>query len=286
MLLAALLCASWCAVAPSPVNAYSSFGDYVRPIQEGGGGGRLFTGTPADGHGCDVCHRGAAGAELQIFGLPVDGYVPGQAYEITFAWPATTPHVALMAELTDVAGRPAGLTALLPYASWQAGETCVDNGFPVADVCRVGGAGDGCCRDLEGNRDECSFPGERSVLWVLDCGSRFARMVWTAPDAAAGDVWFSSEMVTSNLQNDAVGDGTTAVRTRLRPAGTGPAVVTAVGDCRAAPGARTDSRSLAAAALFPLLAVVLRWRRRSGGTGSRATGHRNRMGNGSQRRRP
>ena len=190
----ALLVTVMVAAPPSPARAYSSFGDYVRSIHEGGGGGRLFTGTPADGYGCKVCHRGAEGAPLEVFGLPQAGYVPGQSYEVTLRWPAETAHVALMAELTDITGKPAGSTALAPYASWQAGERCVDNGFPAADVCRQGGGGDGCCRDLDPNRDGCSFPGERAVLWVLDCGSRFARMVWTAPGPGAGDVWFSTEL--------------------------------------------------------------------------------------------
>jgi hypothetical protein len=268
-----VLCASWLTTAPWPARAYSSFGDYTRSIQEGGGGGRLFSGTPADGHGCDVCHRGAEGADLEVLGLPAAGYVPGQSYEIRFAWPVTTPHVAVMAELTDVFGRPAGITSLAPYGTWQEGERCEGSGFPAADVCRVGGAGDGCCRDLDPNRDACSFPGERSALWVLDCGSRFARVVWTAPDAAAGDVWFSSEMVTSNLQNDAVGDGVTSVRTRLRPAGATPEVVSAVGDCRAAPGVPTRSSSPVVMAMLAGLGVLRRWRRCASATGSHASGH-------------
>jgi hypothetical protein len=238
--LSLVLCAAFVGTAPQVARAYSSFGDYVRPIQEGGGGGRLFSGTPADGYGCKVCHRGAQGAPLQIEGLPIDGYQPGQTYAFTLRWPATTPHVALMAELTDAAGRPAGLTALTPYASWELGERC-ENGFPAADVCRVDAGGGGCCRDLEPNRDACSFPSARSVLWVLDCGSRLARVTWTAPDASAGDVWFSTEMVTSNLQFDAIGDGVTSVRTLIRPAGVAKQLRSAVGQCGAASGRRTHS---------------------------------------------
>jgi hypothetical protein len=212
------------------VHAYSSFADYLRPIQEGGGGGRLFTGTPADAHGCDVCHRGAVGAPLEILGLPEAGYVPGQTYEIRFQWPATAPHIALMAEFTDEAGRPAGVTALAPYSTWQPTELC-ENEFPAADVCRAGTQADGCCRDIDMTKDACSFPGERSVFWVLDCGSKSARAVWTAPGAGAGDVWFSTSMVTSNIMNDARGDGSTSVRARLQPAGSATEVSAASGSC-------------------------------------------------------
>ena len=233
-LLLAALSAAWCMQA-NGAAAYSSFPDYLRRIEEGGGGGRLFTGTPADAHGCDVCHRDVAGAPLEVLGLPVDGYVPGQSYEIQFRWPATAPHVALMAEFTNLAGAPAGLTALAPYATWQAPERC-ENGFPAADVCRAGASG-GCCRELDMARDACSFPGERSVLWVLDCGSKSARAIWTAPAASAGDVWFSSSMVTSNIMNDARGDGASSVRKRLRVAGSPPEVSAAVGTCQIGAGA-------------------------------------------------
>jgi hypothetical protein len=220
------------AMSAAPVSAYSSFADYVRPIEEGGGGGHMFSGTPADGHSCDVCHRGAQPAPLEVLGLPLAGYVPGQTYELRFQWPATTPHVAIMAEFTDAAGAPAGITALAPYATWQASEKCEEGDFPAADVCRVGGMGSGCCRDLDPTPDDCRFPGERSVFWMLDCGSKSARVMWTAP--ATGDVWFSSGMVTSDLQNDARGDGSTLLRQRLRVAGASPEVTAAVGSCNAA----------------------------------------------------
>jgi hypothetical protein len=54
--------AGLCLVAlPLPVHAFSDparFGKY--PEEEGGlggGGGRFFTGSPADGYGCSVCHK-------------------------------------------------------------------------------------------------------------------------------------------------------------------------------------------------------------------------------------
>ena len=230
--LSPLLCVLvWLLMAAHTAHAYSSFGDYTRSIEEGGGGGRLFSGTPADGYGCDVCHRGAEGATLEVAGLPLDGYVPGRAYELTFLWPPTAPHVALMAEFTDAAGRPSGTTALAPYATWQPAELCEDGAFPAADVCRLGGEASGCCRDLDPSRDACSFPGERSVLWLLDCGSRAARLVWTAPPTAAGDVWFSGGMVTSNVANDPLGDGVTLVRHRLHALGTDAQAQTITGRC-------------------------------------------------------
>lgn len=262
VLLAGALCLACLAAAPQPVCAYSSFADYVRPIAEGGGGGRLFTGTPADAYGCEVCHRGAQGAKLNITGLPIDGYVPGQSYEITLQAPEATPHAALIAEFTDTSGLPSGITALAPYVTWQKDERC-DNDFPAADLCRASGANSGCCRDLDATRDACSFPGERSVLWLLDCGAKRARVVWTAPTAGAGDVWFSSSMVTSDVKHDVLGDGVTLERKRLRMVGSPVELTTAVGSCQAVPGTSAGSSWAAFVFIQALnMLLVLRSRQR------------------------
>ena len=237
------------ALLPSTALAYSSFGDYVRPIEEGGGGGKLFTGTPADGYTCDVCHSGAPSSSLNITGLPEAGYVPGQIYELTFQWQAAL-RVALMAELTDPVGAPAGITALAPYASWSETEKCAQDDFPAADICRTG-AQPGCCRDIDATRDACSFPGERSVFWMLECGARSARLVWTAP--SAGDVWFSATMLTSNAGNDALGDGVTLVRRRLHPVNASDARTGATGSCQLQQGSRSVS------ALYWLLTAAVVW---------------------------
>lgn len=205
--------------APGAARAYSSFADYARPIVEGGGGGKFFTGTPADGYTCDVCHSGAAAPKLDVIGLPSAGYVPGQTYQISFQWPPgpeAIPHVALMVELTDLAGTSAGTTSLVPYAEWTDSEKCAQDAFPAADICRAG-AEPGCCRDLEPTRDACSFPNERSMFWMLECGARAARFNWTAP-AQPVDVWFSASLLASNTNNDAAGDGVTLMRYRLHPA--------------------------------------------------------------------
>jgi hypothetical protein len=235
---------------PSSVHAYSSFGDYARAIEEGGGGGKFFTGTPADGYTCDVCHSGGAAAPLDVTGLPPAGYVPGQTYQIAFQWPAAAlaaaadaaPHVALMVELTDTNGVSAGTSSLLPYAQWTDAEKCAQDAFPAADLCR-GGEQPGCCRDLDATRDACSFPGERSMFWMLECGARAARFNWTAP-AEALDVWFSATMLTSNAGNDAAGDGVTLVRRRIYPASGSTARVGAVGSCQLQAGERARPSAL------------------------------------------
>lgn len=241
---------------PSSAAAYSSFGDYARSIEEGGGGGKFFTGTPADGYTCDVCHSGAPSAALDVIGLPEAGYVPGQTYEISFQWQA--PRVALMAELTDLGGTPAGTTSLIPYMAWTDAEKCAADGFPAADMCRAGSAA-GCCRDVDPTRDACSFPGERSLFWMLECGARAARFRWTAPTQAV-DVWFSASMVTSNAGNDALGDGVTLVRQRLHPAGGSQDRTAALGSCAVASGSPRGGAAWVLALAFLGLLVRARGR--------------------------
>jgi hypothetical protein len=258
-------CFVWLLVAlPQIAHAYSSFGDYARPVAEGGGGGKFFTGTPADGYTCDVCHTGGAPAKLEVIGLPPAGYVPGQTYPLAFQWPAAAlspdavPHVALMIELTDDVGATAGSASLVPYAQWTDAEKCAQDGFPAADLCRDG-AEPGCCRDIDPERDACSFPGERSMFWMLECGARSARFNWTAPVEPV-DVWFSASMLTSNAGNDAAGDGVTLVRQRLYPASGSAARSGAVGSCQLQPG--QPGRSVCViSALFIALLVITRRRR-------------------------
>jgi hypothetical protein len=230
-----------CLLPTGAARAYSAFPDYVMPIEEGGGGARFFTGTPADGYGCDSCHRGAVGSELTIQGLPADGYEPGASYEVTLSW-GSAPHVALIAEASTEAGRPAGEVSLPPYATWTPEQLCESGDFPAADVCLLEPGSEGCCRELDPMRDACGFSGQRSALWVPDCGSRLARMVWTAP--AGGDVWFGVSMVTSDLQNDAEGDGVTAWRRLMRPRGSSTELDAVTGDCSVRPAARGDGAGL------------------------------------------
>lgn len=235
--------------APRLAHAYSSFADYARSIEEGGGGGKFFTGTPADGYTCDVCHTGGAPAKLDVVGLPSAGYVPGQTYQIAFAWPMpapdAVPHIALMVELTDDSGTTAGTPSLIPYAQWTEAEKCAQDAFPAADICRAG-AEPGCCRELDTTRDACSFPGERSMLWMLECGARAARFNWTAPPQPV-DVWFSATIVSSSTGNDAAGDGVTLMRQLLRPASQTDTRAGAVGSCQLQPALARRSSLLATA---------------------------------------
>ena len=63
----------------------------------GGGGGRYFTGSPADGYGCSVCHTSKTPYSFPVvqYGVPMNGYVPGKAYQIRLTWPEATSQSAI-----------------------------------------------------------------------------------------------------------------------------------------------------------------------------------------------
>ena len=197
---AALHAIAW--TLPAGAAAFSDPLSYADPAEVGGGGGRWFTGSAADGYSCDVCHEGEPGADLSVSGLPLEGFVPGTSYEVTLAWPATTQHQALIAEFTDENRLGAGAIELPRPDTLREGERCAGEqlGFPSSDV-----------HEFE--------PG-RQLVSVVDCGARFLRFRWTAPVAVAGPVWFNAGFVASNEDATPAGDGVTMVRRPLVPAGT------------------------------------------------------------------
>src|SRR5262245_18116365 len=95
-------------LAANRARAFSDPLSYADSVDVGGGAGRWFTGSVADGFGCDVCHEGGAPVDLTIRGLPTDGFVPGLAYEVNVSWPASLENAALIAELLDEQRHAAG----------------------------------------------------------------------------------------------------------------------------------------------------------------------------------
>jgi hypothetical protein len=163
----------------SDAAAFSDPYSYDAPIMDGGGGGRWFTGSPADGYGCDVCHGNTQGATLDVAGLPWDeGYVPGTAYEVVLRWPAWAEHLALVGELA------------LPR----------EEALTSDELCSEEGLGDTPAGDLLDSQSG------RQFVAVIDCGARAVRMRWTAPSPAPGTIWFSGGLVVSNHEADVEGD--------------------------------------------------------------------------------
>jgi hypothetical protein len=156
-----------------------------------GGDGRYFTGSPADGYTCKACHSGGDEVKATVLGLPLAGYKPAARYEITIKWPTNAKHVALSLELTDGGGAGAGTLRLPPDAEVQTAEKCdEENGSMLA-------------------AQLAELTSGRQVINVLDCGSKSARFLWTAPSTDIGPIWFSGSLVSSDHEGDPYHDGVT-----------------------------------------------------------------------------
>jgi hypothetical protein len=187
-----------------PFEAAQAFSDpqtYADPVDIGGGAGRWFTGSSADGYGCNVCHTGKAGTDLVVSGLPVEGYLPGHAYEVGLTWPPYVADLALIAEFTNEQRLGVGTLALPRPDALKPGELCGSDqgGGPPSEIHLA--------------------EGMRQLVSVVDCGAKMVRFQWTAPLKAAGPVWFNAGFVASNEDATAAGDGVTLVSRALPPAG-------------------------------------------------------------------
>jgi hypothetical protein len=202
----ALLALLALALEPHVARAFSDPAAFADEVAAGGGGGRFFTGSPADGFGCDVCHGEGAQTDLQILGLPIAGYEAGVAYEVQVQWPAWLEHFGLALELTDESGHAAGSLRLPPAGELAEPERCE----PVED-----GLGAGLLTELDD---------QRTILSVPDCGARRVRFLWTAPPDARGTLELSGGFVVSNAMADYGGDATTMFTRALTPIDGGAAV--------------------------------------------------------------
>jgi hypothetical protein len=182
-------------------HAFSDPQAYADPVDLGGGAGRWFTGSSADGFGCNVCHTGRAGEDLVVAGLPDDGYVPGRAYEVALTWPAYVRDLALIAEFTNEERMGVGTLALPRADALEPSELC------AADQ---GGESPAALHEVDGARE---------LVSVIDCGAKRVRFQWTVPLTAAGPIWFNAGFVVSNQDATPEGDGVTLVARALPHAG-------------------------------------------------------------------
>lgn len=232
------------AVAPSRSLAFSDPVSFADPVDLGGGGGRFFTGSPADGYTCAVCHAGAQPVTLAISGVPLAGYLPQAAYEIVIAWPASIEHVGLAMEISDRSGRGAGSVRLPPSDELPDVERCE----PFEDGLAAG---------------RLTALADRTVLSVPDCGARRVRLLWTAPASGAGPLWFTGGFVRSDAQVDDRGDGVTVFAQVIAPAAEPDAPRSSIdaGCAAAAPYAATRA-SVALASVAAAFALLLARRAR------------------------
>jgi hypothetical protein len=228
--LATLTCAS-------SARAFSDPSSYQAEVLLGGGGGRWFTGSTADGYGCEVCHEGGPTADLTITGLPLEGFSAGASYEIMIGWPSAE-HVAMLAELTDEARMGVGGLELPRPEATPESERCTGE---------LLGAPSSALHVLQ----DTSL---RQLVSVVDCGARQVRFRWTAPATAPEAVWLHVGFITSNEDTTPKGDGVTmARRVLLRQGASKEAVVVAQG-CSALPG---RAASCVPATLAPLVTVLI-----------------------------
>lgn len=179
------LCFAGLVLASSaPVAAFSDPSTFVEPASMGGGGGRFFTGGPADGYSCAVCHSGPPGLNLTVHGLP-QVYKPGFTYDLTVTWGAGISDVAATLEIVDGAGRAAGELVVPPVQELRSGAQCFP-GFSAAQVFPL--------RTVGG--------GQRQVLGAAACAATLIQARWTAPIVSPGAIELVGGLVKGEARAD------------------------------------------------------------------------------------
>jgi hypothetical protein len=282
-----LACALVLALLPAPARAFSEPLTYIDDARYGGGGGRWFTSSPAEGYGCSVCHTGGGSAKLAISGLPEAGYTPGATYELILAWPefaararalrmipgsTQRPGVGLVAELVAESGLGGGRLELIDPALSTPAETCQIPGGGIAAELYAMLPGEAPVPESRVTCDAVAL-GQRCILAAISCGAEQVRARWTAPLQSVGPIWFSAGFVTTEaLESTAANDAVLEITSPIQPvtAATDRYESTLEGGCRVMGGAvggaaaqRSDALSPRASAwLFALSAVgFASWRR-------------------------
>jgi hypothetical protein len=178
-------------------RAFSDQERFTLPSGAGGGGGRFFTGSPVDGYGCNVCHQGGTEPQVEVIGLPEEGYKPGRLYEIEVKWPNPELPLGLQLEFVGRDGRAAGQLLLIPPAQLDEGQRCMSGDREPADY-------------------ENITP-TRKVLGLAACGAKHMRFRFGPPDTP--DVSFAMSVVRSDKGGTVDGDGTLVMRRVLRREG-------------------------------------------------------------------
>lgn len=213
------------ACLPTTGRAYSTPDAYAAAPVTGGGGGRWFTGSPAEGLGCAVCHTAAANQRhfpLYAAGLPLGGYSLATPREIVLSWPqfaarwrelrpdatvaikpdAPSPAVGLVAEFVAESGKGSG-TIEIDASGADPGELCEMTrpnlqprlGVKLYQV-RSGIAPLQVKPDSTGLLHcESRQLGQRCIIALLSCGANQLRVRWTSPPSWEGPIWFSAGFV-------------------------------------------------------------------------------------------
>ena len=224
---------------PLPARAFSDPASFERSTPAAGGGGRFFTGSPADGYTCKVCHEGGTEPRLRVLGFADQNYIPGGSYEVMIDWLDAVTKFSALVEITDAQGRAAGSIRLPPRSELLPAELCEPaiDGVPAASLVEAT---------------------NRQVIAVPDCGAKQLRFLWTAPAVDIGPVWLAGSAVASDGQADVAGDGVTDVRRIIgSPTATESIATQLEGGC-----ASVGARDLSSVSWFVAVMVCLRRHRR------------------------
>ena len=167
-----------------PADAFSDLSKFAESAGTGGGGGRYFTGSPADGYTCSVCHAGGTIPSLTIDGIP-DRLVPGTRHEVTIRWTEPEFSHAMQLELVDATG--AHPTLELDPEMVAAASRCESRPDAPSAVHVVDA-------------------GARRIVGVEDCGASEVSFAFTVPDTAR--LVLAIGAVRTDSSGTADGDGT------------------------------------------------------------------------------
>jgi hypothetical protein len=189
----ALLALALSMLVCAPASGFSDPALFTAAATMGGGDGRFFTGSPADGHSCGVCHSGDVAPGVVFEGLP-DFTEPFARYDVTVRWAQPEMSHALQLELMSLTGQHPGVElsnadALPPEARCE-GEPDGPSAVAAVDV------------------------GTRRVLGVQDCGARALTFSFVASEEP---LYFAVGVVRSDRSATPEGDGVLEHRSVLEP---------------------------------------------------------------------
>jgi hypothetical protein len=284
-----------CVLAPGIGHAYSGPEGFLDGAYEGGGDGRWFTGSPADGFSCSVCHLKTNTVRqfpLYVAGVPA-AYAPATPQKIVMAWPEfaqrwtelrpvpgvapmppqPAPTVGLVAELVAESGKASGTIEIASPDVSDPSELCERaqaNLKPRVGVRLFQVRPNLEARQIRANDDgvlrcEANQLGQRCVIALLACGSKQLSFTWTPPATREGPIWFSAGFVaTDALANTPDLDSVQEVAMPIVPAGTAATYEeTLRSGCTLAPGTRLPGAG-AVAAIGTALGLLGRRTRRRG----------------------
>ena len=231
--LAAILVAALSLAAPPAAHAYLDGRTFEDEAVNGGGGGRLFSGAPADGYDCAVCHQGGGPLEARVEGLPTDGWEPGRTYLLAVPFPEGARNVGAVIEVANERGEGAGTLDALPVAELTAADLCRGDA-PAAHGVEVGG---------------------RTVARADVCGAQRLAVRWTAPATPVTSLRVFASVVAADDSGDPTGDSTGRIAVSLRARGE-PELE---GGRLSAGCSATDTTGIRSANAFALVTLAVLW---------------------------